>query len=379
MGFLKTVILITTFFLISFCYPQYQNNDNELRDYFSAILYLTDRASETKQINGQQYEVLYRKPWTEEIIERKTPALGSGFFLIRGLDVYLITAEHVARFLKSKSEVKYLNIDGLKKETTIQDLTPDKTDLKKLNWIRHPKADIAILHLGIYDNVVKDIGMLDYEFLAEALKAPNRLNDLTIMGYPLGLGVTPLSISPITRNTRSASDIVYFGRFDNGVINPFIVTDDPSIGGFSGGPVLEIRKAGNGKSIQGEKVKVSPTLIGLVHGNLASNTPGNFAAIVPAFQILETIKLAPKYNGEYTFYYPDGKVWSKRIYKDGLPWNILSNYNIKGEPQEKGTLKDGEGQILVWNKKSTRAEVIFCSKGKCSGGVYMFVNDDYQN
>lgn len=124
---------------------------------------------------------------------------------------------------------------------------------------------------------------------------------------------------------------------------------------------------------------MSPTLVGLVHGNLASNTPGNFAAIVPAFQILETLKLAPKYNGEYTFYYPDGKVWSKRIYKDGLPWNILSNYNIKGEPQEKGTLKDGEGQILVWNKESTRAEVIFCSKGKCSGGIYTFVNDDYQN
>lgn len=198
MRFLKSVILITTLFLISFCYPQYQNNDDELRDYFTAIVYLTDQASETKQINGQQYEVLYRKPWTEEIIERKNPALGSWFFLIRGLDVYLITAEHVARFLKSTSEVKYLNIDGLKKETTIQDLTPDKTDLKNLNWIRHPKADIAILHLGIYNNVVKDIGVLDYEFLEEAIKAPNRLNDLTIMGYPLGLGVTPLSISPIT-------------------------------------------------------------------------------------------------------------------------------------------------------------------------------------
>lgn len=376
MRILKSIIFITTFSLGFFCYPQYHNNDDDLRDFFSAILYLSDQASETKQINGQQYEILYRKPWTKEIIEIKTPSLGTGFFLKRGLDVYLITAEHVARFLKNTSGVKYLGVDGQKKETTIQDLTLDKNDLKELNWIRHPKADIAILHLGIYDNLVKDIGVLNYEYLAETIKAPNRLNDLTIIGYPLGLGVNPLSISPVTRNTRSASDIVYFGRFDNGLLNPFIITDDPSIGGFSGGPVLEIHKTDIQKNFQGEKLRIRPTLIGLVHGNLAAKTPGNFAAIVPAFQIIETLKLAPKYNGEYTFYYPDGKEWSKRIYKDGLPWNILSNYNFEGEHQDKGTLKDGEGYLYVWNEKSTFAEIINCSKGKCSGGAYIFPKDD---
>ncbi|MDO6603177.1 hypothetical protein [Arenibacter palladensis] len=372
----KYITIIVVLISHQSVFSQYSNNDDELRDYFSTILYLSDEAIETVQINGEQYEVLYRKPWTEKVLEKKVPALGTGFFLIRGIDVYLITAEHVARFLKSTSKIKYLGTDGQKKEITIQDLTPTKHHLKKLNWVRHPTADVAILHLGIYDNVVKDIAMFNYEYLEESIKAPNRFNDLTIMGYPLGLGVTPLSISPITRNTRSASDIVYFNRFDNGVINPFILTDDPSIGGFSGGPVLEIRKIDKQMNIQGEKVGIAPTVIGLVHGNLASNTPGNFAAIVPSFQIVETLELAPKFNGEYTFYYPNGKLWSKRIYKDGLPWTVLSNYNSKGQIQDKGTLIEGEGYLYAWNEKGTFAEVINCSKGKCSGGTYMYPKVD---
>ncbi|PXX25708.1 S1C family serine protease [Arenibacter sp. ARW7G5Y1] len=369
--------LILFLFFGFFCYSQYRINDDELRDYFSAILYLSDEATETIQINGEQYEVLYRKPWTEKIIEKKVPSLGTGFFLIRGIDIYLVTAEHVARFLKGTSKIKYLGTDGQKKEITIQALTTVKYDLKKLNWVRHPTADIAILHLGIYDNVVKDIAMFNHEYLEEFIKAPNRFNDLTIMGYPLGLGVTPLSISPITRNTRSASDIVYFDRFDNSVLNPFIITDDPSIGGFSGGPVLEIHKTEKPMNIQGEKVGIAPKVIGLVHGNLASNTPGNFAAIVPAFQIVETLELAPKFSGKYTFYYPNGGLWSERIYKDGLPWTVLSNYNSKGKTQDKGTLHEGEGYLYAWNEKGTFAEVISCSKGKCSGGSYMYRNVDF--
>ncbi|GAA3622913.1 trypsin-like peptidase domain-containing protein [Flavivirga jejuensis] len=373
------LFVIVMFLCFQNLHSQYYNNDDDdLRDFFSAIAYLPGEALETTKINGVQYEILYRKPWTDNILEKRTTSLGTGFFLKRGLDVYLITAEHVARFLKRTSSIKYLGTDGQKKEITIQELTLAKNDSKKLNWVRHTTADIAILHLGIYDNVVKDIVMFSHEYLEESVKAPNRLNDLTIMGYPLGLGINPLSICPITRNTRSASDIVYFGRFDNSISNPFIITDDPSIGGFSGGPVLEIHKTKHSVDFLGEKTRLAPTIIGLVHGNL-SQKPGGFAAIVPSFQILETLKFAPKYNGEYTYYYPNGKIWSKRIYKDGLPWSILSNFDSNGKPQNKGTLKEGEGNYYVWNEKGTRAEIVICSKGKCSGGVFAYPKKESLN
>lgn len=374
MKILQETILYIFLLFFSFGFSQYYSSDDDLREYFSSVLYLADEALQVVKIDGEQYEVLYRKPWTETMVEKTSPSLGTGFLIHRGIDVYLVTAEHVARFLKNTSQLKYLSTDGLKKEMTILQLNPAK--LTKLNWIRHPTADIAILHLGIFDNIAQDVYPINYRYLEDVPKAPNRYNDLTLIGYPLGLGVSRLSISPITRNTRSASDIVYFPRFDNGIENPFIITDDPSIGGFSGGPVLELHKTFTQSKHDGVERSVAPTVIGLVHGNLASSTPGNFAAIVPAFQIVETLKLAPKYNGEYTFYYPDGKIWSKRIYKDGLPWNVLSNYNSEGESQDKGTLMDGEGYLYAWNEKSTFAEVIHCSKGKCSGGVYMYPKDD---
>jgi len=364
-----------TFIIIlwsSLGHSQFINNDDDLRDYFSSVLLLSDQGLKTIQIQGEQFEVLYRKPWTDEIIENKTLQMGTGFLLSRGIDVYLVTAEHVARILKPTSQVKYKGVDGKKKEIEIQEFSSNKSYLAKLNWVRHPKADIAILHLGTFDDIIKDFVPFDYEFISETLVAPNRFNNLTIIGFPLGLGVTPTDISPITRSTRTASDIVYFRRFDNGIVNPFIILDDPSIGGFSGGPVLEIRRTPiNSPKVGGQVAKIAPTLVGLVHGTIAQNE-GGFAAIVPGSQILETLQSAPKYNGEYTFYYPDGSLWSKRIYKDGLPWTVLSNFNRKGEPQEKGDLNEGEGTLYVWNEKSTFYEVIRCTKGKCSGGVYGF-------
>lgn len=357
-------------FFVSLCFSQYRINDDDLRDYFSAIVYVAGETLPTTVINGEEFEILYKKPWTEQITEFKTPAIGTAFFILRGLDIYLVTAEHVARFLEPSSQIKYLSVDGKKKELNVDELTPAKDDLKTLNWVRHSTADIAVLHLGTIDETVDDITAFSYRYLEDSIQAPNRLNDLTLIGYPLGLGINPLSISPITRNTRSASDVVYFNRFDNGILNPFIITDDPSIGGFSGGPVLEVHAIEKPLNFRGIESRIAPTLVGLVHGNLSAKNPGSFAAIVPSFQILEVLELAPKYNGEYTFYYPNGNIWSKRIYKDGLPWTVLSNFTSTGKPQDMGDLKNGEGVFYVWNEESTFYEVIRCSKGKCSGGTF---------
>ena len=130
---------------------------------------------------------------------------------------------------------------------------------------------------------------------------------------------------------------------------------------------MEIRKtANNAPKIEGKPIRLQSKIIGLVHGTLG----GGFSAIVPSAQIIETLKLAPNYNGEYSFYYPNGKIWSKRIYKNGLPWTVISNFDPSGNSQEKGTLKDGEGTLYVWNEKGTMAEVLTFKNGDYEGGVY---------
>ncbi len=357
------------FLISSICYSQYKINDDELRDFFSSILYLKENSSKTEKINGKLYEVVYRDPWTGNILEHKKPSIGSGFFIARGIDIYLVTAEHVARMLTSSSKVKFKGSDGQKKEFKFSDLRKDRNIPKRLNWTRHPEADVAVLHIGIFNEVIEDIRPLDYDSLERTLSAPNRFNEITILGFPLGLGLTPDTISPISLNTHPASDIVYFPRFDNDIINPFIIMDDPSVGGFSGGPAMEIRKTPNNfPMIEGQPVRFQPKIIGLVHGTLG----GGFSAIVPAFQIKETLELAPKYSGEYVFYYSNGNIWSKRIYKNGLPWTVMSNFDLNGNPQEKGTLKNGEGTLYFWNENGTYAEVLTFKNGDYTGGVYVF-------
>ena len=96
--------------------------------------------------------------------------------------------------------------------------------------------------------------------------------------------------------------------------------DDPSVNGFSGGPVLELpQQIGTlDKTIwvTGQRV------VGLVHGSI-SDKIGGFAAIVPSRFIKETIEYVPGLTDTLVFTYKDKTVWSKRFYKNGVPWTFF--------------------------------------------------------
>lgn len=55
------------------------------------------------------------------------------------------------------------------------------------------------------------------------------------------------------------------------------------------------------------------------------------------------------YEGMMIFYHQNGKLWSERIYKNGISYTVLSNYNSDGDPVEKGTLKEGNGTLYIYN------------------------------
>lgn len=56
-----------------------------------------------------------------------------------------------------------------------------------------------------------------------------------------------------------------------------------------------------------------------------------------------------KYEGLMIFYHQNGKLWSERIYKNGISYSVLSNYNSDGTPVEKGTLKEGNGTLYIYS------------------------------
>jgi len=129
---------------------------------------------------------------------------------------------------------------------------------------------------------------LPKSLLSNEKQAPSRDIPLTVIGFPLGLGSSG-TFSPLTKQTFSASDLFSYPRADNKKETTFFVLEDPSIGGYSGGPVFDISvyKLGAMTTTGG-----GTRLLGLIHGTISDETGGKLAAVVPSFFILETIELA---------------------------------------------------------------------------------------
>ena len=55
-------------------------------------------------------------------------------------------------------------------------------------------------------------------------------------------------------------------------------------------------------------------------------------------------------NGAYKYYYENGQLWTHREYKNGLLIDIIASFDSQGNPKDKGTLKDGNGTLKLYNK-----------------------------
>ena len=163
-----------------------------------------------------------------------------------------------------------------------------------LEWVPHPEADIAVLRLMVKKDFAE--AHLKNRFLGSDLLAPrdpppSRSIPYVVLGFPVGLGVRD-SFSPLSRKTKLSSGYVNFPRADTKTMaSTFLVAQDPSVGGYSGAPLLDVglsySEPGN-VTIRGATLR----LLGLMHGTISDGTGGKMAAIVPSYFILETLKEA---------------------------------------------------------------------------------------
>jgi antitoxin component YwqK of YwqJK toxin-antitoxin module len=63
-------------------------------------------------------------------------------------------------------------------------------------------------------------------------------------------------------------------------------------------------------------------------------------------------------NGPRRYFYPSGKIWAERIEKDGKPWTVTGNYSSDGEKRDPGTLKEGNGTMILYKEDGTIRETI---------------------
>lgn len=64
-----------------------------------------------------------------------------------------------------------------------------------------------------------------------------------------------------------------------------------------------------------------------------------------------------KSHGMMLFYHQNGRLWSERIYRNEIPFTVVSNYNSYGNPVEKGTLKDGNGTSYIYHSNRSLLKI----------------------
>lgn len=348
---MRNTLLVLFLFQFS-CYGQIQ--EESVKALFKNIAFFVTSDTVREKFNGKEYEIWYKDMSTGEFLPRLNSITGSAFFISKHGDAYLVTAEHV--IAKTTLESTILLVDTLGK--TIQVRLGDIIPGDRLNWTIHSISDVAVHPIEVSKLLAQaDVAFFPVNQIETKLEAPFRTRELIIYGYPLDIALSP-NIVPVSKICRTSTDIVIRPRFDQKKKNaPFFFLDDPSIGGFSGGPVYEIPQLTGFMTYEPEYYK----LRGLVHGTIGG--AGGFAAIVPAKHILETVEMAPGFEGLKTFKYENGNEWSRRIYKNGNPWTVLSNFKANGEEQEMGTLKDGTGSLNIYDLESNLIETSFYKNG----------------
>lgn len=69
-------------------------------------------------------------------------------------------------------------------------------------------------------------------------------------------------------------------------------------------------------------------------------------------------------EGNYQYFHDNGQLWTERIYKQGKLWNVISNFSRGGKRLDKGTIKDGNGTVRIYNGEGILSKKVEFTDGK---------------
>lgn len=251
----------------------------------NTVIFIVNTQTEVVDFQGQKCEVLLKPIGQPTSFPKQIQSVGTGFFVEDNNRLFLITANHIASFTSIRSRIVLkTNID-----TPIEFPIASIVGSESLNWFHHPTADASAIQILPHKEVLPHLKehFIPKVVLFPKFEAPSRDKPLTVLGFPLGLGLQG-KFSPISKESKAASGLISFPRADTKVVNDFFLLDSPSIGGFSGAPVFILPKAYtvNSGLVFGNEF----SCVGLVHGTLSDETGGKLCAVVPSQKIIECIE-----------------------------------------------------------------------------------------
>lgn len=230
---------------------------------------------------------LTRDQTFQVVLNLRTPVaggseVGTGIFIIKDEDApYIVTATHVARGCGQNSEVVISDASGNCASIPLVKLNAT------LGWVHHPVADVSVLPLTPDPLVTPMLQgrFFPLEQLDMSGSTPSRDTYLTCVGFPNGLGAAG-KFSPFTFRSHASSSLITLLRADTSTPADFFTLENPSVGGYSGGPVFDL-----GYVIVGVMTtQTGPTIChGIMHGTISDNTGGKIAAVTPCSYIKDII------------------------------------------------------------------------------------------
>jgi len=211
--------------------------------------------------------------------------IGTGMFVSSpaaedAIHGWIVTASHVAKTTNNKTEIVISNKDGRAQSLPL-------SLFGTMPWKIHSVADISVFPIlfSPMNRQFMDGRFFPYDHFNLSEKPVSRDYELTSIGFPQGLG-TDGYFSPLTFRSYAASGFLTLQRADTGTDSTFFCLENPSMGGYSGCPVLDLGYSNNGViSITKEKTICH----GIMHGTMSDNTGGKIALVTPSFYLKDLI------------------------------------------------------------------------------------------
>jgi hypothetical protein len=284
----KLIVTFSCFLFFAITIWAAKTDAQILNKIYATVVYLQREVPQTTKIDGEDYEIYLKPIGKEEFIPQTKKILGTGFLVVDGNLMFLVTAQHVASQMSGDSLAALRTSEDRPITYTLAKLSGTTCELE---WVQHDKADVAVLLLHPGSEIMPNLKehFLAKEMLSAKLEAPSRERPLTTIGFPLGLGVQE-RFSPISRESKPASGLLTIPRFDTKQPSTFYLLDNPSIGGFSGAPIFEMPGAHSSQG--GLVIGGRLACVGLIHGTISDDTGGKLGAVVPSAFIVQTIDKA---------------------------------------------------------------------------------------
>jgi S1-C subfamily serine protease len=223
---------------------------------------------------------LTRDQTFQVVLNLRTPVgsgretVGTGIFVVKDENQpFILTATHVAKSCTAATQV--VISDAASKGQSF----PLTHFNAALAWKHHPVADVSVLPVVPHSSVVPHLSgrFFPAAQLEFGTAPPSRDAYLTAVGFPHGLGAVG-HFSPFTFRSHASSALITLPRFDTNTPSDFFTLENPSVGGYSGGPVFDL-----GYIVVGAMTTTTgPTkCLGIMHGTIADDTGGKIAAVTP--------------------------------------------------------------------------------------------------